>query len=225
MGTEAYTGFESQPRCHWLKQSKNRVIFRLLRIELARSINLIPVRVSAAPYTGTFKGKVNRMSLFIANTTKQVYELHFWVEGSKRPYVTIIRPGTQENVYPQGARQEHEHIIEQHTAYGLKAVNEIDRSKEFIGQCYQFDKPIPYDRLMSTYQRNDTVMNQQAQERRKEAAIAMDHILGKSAQENNMEMKNFEIGYKETEQRGVEKQIDETVIVENPARGRRARKN
>lgn len=165
------------------------------------------------------------MSLFIANTTKQVYELHFWIEGSKRPYVTIVRPGTQADIYPQGTRSEHERIIEQHIIYGLKAVNEIDRSKDFIGQCYQFDKPIPYDRLMSTYQRNDTVMNQQAQERRKEAAIAMDHMLGKSAQENNMEMKTFKIEYEETEQRGVEKQIDETVIVENPARGRRSRKN
>lgn len=163
------------------------------------------------------------MALFVANLSKQQFELHYWVENSKKPVVTKIKPGGQENIYPQGTRVDHERIVEQHKPYGMVPVSEIDRRKEFVGQCFQFDAPIPHDRLFTTMERNDDMLYAQAQERRKEAAAATDDIVRKAAQEADMKVGNFEVEIQEVEQKGVDTQVHEVITVgedDAPKRGR-----
>lgn len=164
------------------------------------------------------------MSLFIANCSKQQFEIHYWVEGSpNKPVVTKIRPGGQENVYPQGNSVDHQRIVDQHKAYGLMPVSEIDRHEGFIGQCYQFGTPIPLDRLQSTMKRNEEELYEQAQERRKEAAAATDDTVRRAAAESEMKVENFEVEITEVEQKGVDQRVHEVITVgddEAPKRGR-----
>lgn len=158
--------------------------------------------------------------LFVANCSKFNYELHYWVENSKKPVVTKIRPGGQESIYPQGTRIDHERIVEQHKIYGLIPVNEIDRTNAFVGQCFQYDNPISHDRLFTTMERNDDVLFEQALERRKEAAAATDDGIRRDAQEADVKVGNIEVEIKEVEQKGVEQTVHEILSmaeVDEPA--------
>ncbi|MFY4709961.1 hypothetical protein [Burkholderia glumae] len=171
------------------------------------------------------------MSLFIANCSKQNFEIHYWVEGSpNKPVVTKIRPGAQASIYPQGNRVDHQRIIDQHRPYGLIPVSEIDRHDGFVGQCYQFDTPIPLDRLQSTMKRNDEDLYAEAQERRKEAAAATDDTVRRAAQESEMKVGNFEVEITEVEQKGVDQTVHEVITVtadapQEPRRRGRPRKS
>jgi hypothetical protein len=169
------------------------------------------------------------MPLYIANCSKFNYELHYWVDNSKKPVVTKIRPGGQESVYPQGTRVDHERIVEQHKMYGLIPVSEIDRSQKFVGQCFQFDTPITHDRLYTTMERNDDVLYEQALEQRKAAALASDDLVRKAAQEADVKVGNIETEIQEIEQKGVEPQIHEIISVgeesEQPRRRGRPRRS
>lgn len=154
------------------------------------------------------------MPLFIANCSKQMFEIHYWVESSpNKPVVTKIKPGSQENIYPQGSMVDHERIIGQHQAYGLIPVSEVDRHDGFVGQCYQYDEPIPLDRLQTTMRHNEEELYAQAQERRKEAAVATDDIVRRAAQESEMKVDNFEVEITEVEQKGVDQRVHEVISV------------
>lgn len=158
------------------------------------------------------------MSLFIANCSKQMFEIHYWVEGSpNKPVVTKIRPGAQENIYPQGNQVDHQRIVDQHKPYGLIPVSEVDRHDGFVGQCYQFDTPIPLDRLQSTMKRNEEDLYAEAQQRRKEAAAATDDTVRRAAQESEMKVGNFEVEITEVEQKGVDQKVHEVITVSSDA--------
>jgi uncharacterized protein YtpQ (UPF0354 family) len=163
------------------------------------------------------------MALYIGNCSKQTFEFNYWVGENKKYFTTVIRHGGQESVFEKGTRQDHEYIVDQHKIYGLIPVSEIDRSKEFVGLCYQYDKPITLDRLQTTFDHNDEVMAHASQEHRKIATLAMDDILNRSAQNSDATLQNFEVGIVEQAQKGVDTQVNETITVENPASRSRGR--
>lgn len=160
------------------------------------------------------------MSLFISNTSKNYQEVNFRIPGNNRHFTVKISPGGQEEIYKDGTLDDHKMIIEQLKPYGLKSVEEIDRSKEFIGLCYQFGKAVPVDRQVEVFRHNDSVIMKEAQERRQEAAIAMDDALSRSAQETGARFNGLEVEIEEQQQKGVDTKINEAIQVENPARGR-----
>jgi hypothetical protein len=163
------------------------------------------------------------MSLFIANTTKQHHEFMFWVPEQRRYFTKLIRAGGQEQIYPEGTRDVHEGIIAQHRQYGIKALSEIDRTKEFVGLCYQFDHPIPADRLTEAIEHNDDVMVSEAQERRKEATAALNESLTQVAQDSGTNLSGLDVEVVEEQKKGVDTQVNETISVNKPGRrgGRR----
>lgn len=169
------------------------------------------------------------MALYVANVSKQVFQLHFWVERTSRPIVVEIPPGSQKKIYQEGARSDHENIVGQHKMYGLIPVSEIDRHKGFVGQCYQFDTPISMERLFETMTNNDDTLYEQSAERRKEAAASADDLLKRAAQETDSKVSSFEIEIEEIEQKGVDTQVHEVISMsedEQPRRGRgRPRRN
>ncbi|WP_343743369.1 hypothetical protein [Herbaspirillum huttiense] len=163
--------------------------------------------------------------LFIANTTKQNHEFHYWMPEQRKTIVKMIRAGSQEEIHPGAGREAHEYIVAQHVQFGLKPVNEIDRTKEFIGLCYQFDRPISSERMNETFEHNDEVLKQQAQERRKEAAIATESQLEEIASQSHNGLRNFEVEIVEEAQKGVDIQVNETIEVARPGRRGRPRNN
>ncbi len=164
------------------------------------------------------------MPLYIANTSKNHQEINFRIPGNNRHFTAKVAPGRQELIYKEGTRDDHQSIVEQLKPYGLKSIDEIDRSKEFAGLCYQFDKPIPAERLLPVFGHNDGVIMREAQERRQEAAIAMDEALSRTAQETGAKFNGLEVEIEEQPQKGVDTKISEAIEVENPARGRGRRR-
>jgi len=164
------------------------------------------------------------MSLFIANVSKQNFQLHFWVERTSRPIVVDIPPGSQKSIYQEGTRSDHENIVGQHKMYGLIPVSEIDRHKGFVGQCYQFDTPVPMERLFETMKNNDESLYELSAERRKEAAASADDLLKRAAQETDSKVSAFAIEIEEMEQKGVDTQVHEVITMNdeesNKSRGR-----
>lgn len=167
--------------------------------------------------------------LFVANLTKQEFQLIYWVENSKKPVVTKIKPGQQESVYPQGNHVDHERIVDQHRMYGLIPVSELDRKPGFVGQCYQYDAPIPLDRLYTGMTNNEDALIKEALERRKEAVASSDDLMQKAAQETDSRLGNFEVEIEEVEQKGVEQTVHEVLSVgsetQEPRRRGRPRRN
>jgi hypothetical protein len=153
------------------------------------------------------------MALFIANLTKQSFQLHFWVERVSRPVVVEIPPGQQKSIYHEGSRVDHENIVNQHKMYGLIPVAEIDSTGGFIGQCYQFDKPIPLDRLVDGMINNEDALVDQAREIRKESAASADDLLRRAAQETDSKIAEFAVELEEVEQKGVDQQVNEVITV------------
>lgn len=169
------------------------------------------------------------MALYIANLSKFNFQLHFWTEGVNKPVIEHIEPGKQKSIYPQGNQIDHQRIVDQQKMYGLIPVSEIDRHPGFVGQCYQFDTPIPLDRLYTTMINNEEVLNEQALERRKEMAVASDDLMRRTAQETDTKLNNFEVEIEEVEQKGVDRQIHEIISVgeeaQEPRRRGRPRKS
>lgn len=159
---------------------------------------------------------------YVANTSKQHNEFTFWVPEQRRPFTQMIRAGTQELIYPQGEREVHESIIQQHQHYGIKPLSEIDRAKGFVGLCYQFDSPISTDRLNEIMLRNDGALTESSLERRKEAAAALESSLSEIAENSHNGLRSLEIEVVEEARKGVDTQVSETISIEKP--GRRGRR-
>ena len=65
-----------------------------------------------------------------------------------------------------------EYIVSQHTRYGLVPVDEIDRTKPFIGHCYSVDKPVPVEKIRRAIAHNLDVLAERGREIRKVAGVA-----------------------------------------------------
>jgi hypothetical protein len=163
------------------------------------------------------------MPLYVANLSRNVLEFTYRVAGENRYFTTKILPFAQESIYSRGTPDELASIVDQNKPYGLVAVSDIDRTKAFIGMCYQFDKPIQPDKMIPVARHNDDVLTRDAQESRKITAIAMDNALARSAQETGLKFNGVEVELEEQEQKGSDTQINETIAVEGQGRSRRQR--
>ncbi len=160
------------------------------------------------------------MKLYIANCTKQVMDFHYRAPEQQRPMMQTIPIGGQIQIYKDTTQSDLEHIIEQHQRYGLVQVSEIDRTKAFIGACYQIDRPIDVEKIMRAAEHNDEVLTERGQEFRKEAAAALDGQI--SANSPNLTGLEVEI-HEESKPGDNTKKITETISVERD--GRRSRRD
>lgn len=112
--------------------------------------------------------------LYVANTTKQNHEFWYRLPEAQRVTMQKIAAGGQELIYKDASAHDLENIIKDHAAYGLIPVSEIDRTKAFIGLCYQFDNPVEVEKIMVAAAHNDTVLDQVSLESRKAAAAAIE---------------------------------------------------
>lgn len=128
--------------------------------------------------------------LYIANCSKQVHHLVYRAPGQDRLASQDIAPGTQQVVWKETSREDLDFIIEQHLPYGLRPASEVMNSHQFIGLCFQFDKPIDVDKIVSAYETNDSHLKKRGEEIRKETASAMSHDLADKYEGN---LKSIEV--------------------------------
>lgn len=122
------------------------------------------------------------MKLLVANSTKQDHEFIYRVPESTRLHQQPIPSGQQVQIYRDDTSDVIDAIIKQHEPYGLVKVDEIDRTKPFIGLCYSTDKPIPISKIMYVAEHNDDVLAEQGQISRTESVAALGDALNKATE-------------------------------------------
>lgn len=158
--------------------------------------------------------------LFVANCSKQRHEFIYRAPEQKNYITQVIDIGQQIMVWKDAPRDDLALIVEQHEHYGLISVADIDRSKFFVGMCYQFDKPIDVNKIMYTVENNDAVIAERALEGRKEVATVISHSLNQVAQDAGNSLGNVDVEIKEVPLPGKEPAFSETITVQRGGRRR-----
>ena len=120
------------------------------------------------------------MKLYIGNCSKQVINFTYRSPDQDKICEQTIPIGAQVQVYKDADSAALDYIINQHVLYGLVKVSEIDRTKAFIGACYQFDKPIDVEKIIVASTHNDEVLALVGHEYRKQAAVALSDQLNQN---------------------------------------------
>jgi hypothetical protein len=127
--------------------------------------------------------------LYLANTTKQhrifTYRiLHKRADGSIPGAATWpIKPGGQICIDDNFTKAEIDEIIAQNVKYGLKSASEVSRVKNFVGIVYDTEKPVSMDSMLERFEKNDSVLGDEAQRRRELTAAAISTNIAKDLAE------------------------------------------
>jgi hypothetical protein len=121
-------------------------------------------------------------TLYIANCMSQTYDFIYRVPGEdmqtlRKLNTVTLPPGTQARIHVEASLSVLDAIVEQHRHYGLVPVDEIVRTKAFVGICYSFDKPVPIDQLQYAVDHNAGVLFDRGVEQREAAAMVVDQAL------------------------------------------------
>ena len=132
----------------------------------------------------TLKGNV--MKLFVANCSKQDFNFTYMLLENPRPFHHRIRAGGQWEI--EGDQLEIDHIIKQHSIYGMMEANKV--KKGFGGIAYRIDKPINVEAIEAGLSQCDQEAIDRAQNARNITAAAADQILSNKAQEMGLRQKS-----------------------------------
>jgi len=166
--------------------------------------------------------------MFIANCTNQVQDFHYRLPENPKVLKQTIPIGGQIQIPGDLSTPDIEAIVRQHTVYGMVSVQEIDRTKDFIGICYQLDRKVDMERVKRAAIHNLGVLNERGRKLRQEAAVAVNNAI----EEQTNGVQAFEMSIEEQESQGKDIEVNEKVRVskyEEPqapvkARGARPRK-
>lgn len=155
------------------------------------------------------------MKMFIANCTKQVQDFSYRVTESPGVRMQRIDIGRQIQLAGDLTQADVDYIIEQHTRYGMKSVDDARKSKGvYTGVCYSLEKPVSIENMQIVLQLNDAVLTQRGQQQRKEAAIATAAAITQDGQQN---LKGLETSVTEHRKDGGEPDVAEGVRVDTTA--------
>ena len=167
------------------------------------------------------------MKLFIANCTAQRHDFQYRIveqAGVKRQQIPMN--GQIEIAYDLN-QQQVDGIIAQHAPYGMVSVDEIDRTRPFIGLCYSVGKPIKVDALRRTLVHNRDVLEETGKKNRTEAGLAVAEQLmandpangGLQAVETSVVEVEPKDGHARDEEFGGKEVADGTRVDKNAERG------
>lgn len=154
--------------------------------------------------------------MYIGNCTVQVQDFQYRLYGNNKTYKQMIPIGGQLPLSGDLDLKDIDFIVEQHAPYGLKAVSELDRSKDFTGLCYSIDKPINVDQLKKAIHLNHDVLVEQGKATREEAAVVVNNAL--EEQTKGMSgLQALDLTIQEVERKGEDTQINESIRVDRNA--------
>jgi hypothetical protein len=113
------------------------------------------------------------VKLYIANTTQQSMDLWYRTLEQRALRMQRIEIGSQIAISGELSTPDIEYIVQQHRPYGLVCVDEIDRTKPFIGMCYSIDAPIQIDKIQRALEHNEKVLVERGRQIRTEAAVSL----------------------------------------------------
>lgn len=113
------------------------------------------------------------MKLYVANCTNQVQDFIYRLPETASSRQQRIEIGGQIQISGTLSKMDIDAVIEQHTKYGMVSVDEIDRTRQFIGICYSVDKPVDLKYVARAFDINKYVLDERGKTIRQEAAIAV----------------------------------------------------
>lgn len=125
--------------------------------------------------------------LYVANTSKHVQEVQYWVAGATRAFSQTIGIGQQALIYdtPTATLNDHAHIVEQLARYGVVSADEIGHrignKKRYTGLCYRFEKPVNIEAIQAGLAHNDEVIDAVSLEQRKISAATLHHNVNETS--------------------------------------------
>lgn len=121
------------------------------------------------------------MRMYVANTTNKVHDFIYRLPETPTPRMQRIEMGSQIAISSDLSTKEIDSIIEQHRPYGMVCVDEVDRTKPFIGLCYSLGKPVSLDKVRRALEHNQKVLTERGAEIRKESAVAVNNAIEQQA--------------------------------------------
>ena len=116
-------------------------------------------------------------TMFVANCTQQIQHFAYRLPEGKRAYTQEIAIGGQIRVAGRGNGEltpiDIESIIQQHAKYGFTSVDEIDRTRPFVGMCFSLDKPVRVNKIEHAIEHNQSVLIKRGEEIRENAAVGV----------------------------------------------------
>jgi hypothetical protein len=143
--------------------------------------------------------------LYVGNVSKQIQMFAYRVPERQGVITQTIPIGGQIRVSPNGytvdlAAVEIDYILNQHKAYGLLSVDELDsKASPFSGLVYSVGKAISSDKLYKAMKRKEEELNKFGQKIRQEAALAVNSQI---EQQIGRPLRELEMSFEEEEPRG-----------------------
>jgi hypothetical protein len=143
--------------------------------------------------------------LYVGNVTKQIQMFAYRVPERQGVITQTIPMGGQIRVSPNGytvdlSSPEIDAILNQHKAYGILAVEELDsKGGPFSGLVYSIGKPISSDKLFKGMKRREAEINKFGQQIRQEAALAVNSQI---EQQIGRPLRELDMSFEEEEPRG-----------------------
>lgn len=138
-------------------------------------------------------------NLYIANCSKQDQDFHYRTSRGGKTIIQLIRVGSQIKISGDLTGAQIAYIVQQHEKYGFANVKDIDRSKDFVGVCYD-EKPISVEAIRHALSHNDLVLLQRGRKSREEAAVAAHQTVQQQLEgAANLEVLDVEIEEEKTD--------------------------
>lgn len=115
--------------------------------------------------------------MYIANCTNQVQDFAYRTVENPKLMRQLIPIGGQIQLSGDLSTPDIEYVIRQHAHYGLIAVTEADRVRDYSGLCFSLDKPVNMNRVLGVVEKNFAVLEERGRQTRQEAAVAVNNQL------------------------------------------------
>lgn len=118
------------------------------------------------------------MKMYIFNCTQQVHNFSYRLpEGGRSPRMQQIQIGGYIQISGELSQPDIDAVADHHRKYGLVPMDEVDRTKAFVGLFFSVDKKPKWDKIRGTIAHNMEVLEERGRNLRMEAAVAVTNHL------------------------------------------------
>lgn len=134
------------------------------------------------------------MKLYIGNATRQLQDFTYRLPEVPGVRNQMILIGGQIAISGDLNKRQIDAIIDQHEPYGLVAIEDIDRTRPFVGLCYSVDREIVPGAIEKLMRHNTGVLVERGKSLRVAAAVVEENRISNQLSDNDMRpLRNFEM--------------------------------
>jgi len=137
-------------------------------------------------------------TIYFANCTQQKHSLAYRLPGAPQTVNLDILPGRQQPIGGGELTGEQvDSILKHQRAYGATRFDEGSSGRAPL--IYRLDEPVPYEAIARTVEHNRTESDDEGEERRARAAVAIETRIGDTLQERQLpdRLQRVEVSHQE----------------------------